>query len=88
MDLVFDNTYIPDNPDEWPALTFEALRAEAGEILIDDFRQSYDRRTNYYAEELAKWEDAKATYPDRVKAYEADLAEWERKRAAKEVTDA
>jgi hypothetical protein len=60
------------------------LRAEAGEILIDDFRQSYDRRTNYYAEELAKWEEAKVSYPDRVKAYEADLAEWERKRAAKE----
>ena len=84
MDLVFDNTFVPDDPDQWPALTFEALRAEAGEILIDDFRQSYERRTNFYAEALAVWEDAKASYPDRVKAYEAELAEWERKRAAKE----
>jgi hypothetical protein len=84
MDLVFDNTFIPDDPDQWPALTFEALRAEAGDILIDDFRQSYERRSNFYVEELAKWEEAKASYPDRVKAYEAELAEWERKRAAQE----
>jgi len=77
MDLVFDNTYIPDNPEQWPAVTFEALRAEAGEILIDDFKQSYERRTNYYAEQLGLWEEAKATYPDRVKAYEAELAAWE-----------
>ena len=84
MDLVFDNTFVPDDPDQWPALTFEALRAEAGDILIDDFRQSYERRTNFYAEALATWEEAKASYPDRVKAYEAELVEWERKRAAQE----
>ena len=77
MDLVFDNIYIPDNPEQWPAVTFEALRAEAGEILIDDFKQSYERRTNYYAEQLALWEEAKATYPDRLKAHEAELALWE-----------
>jgi len=80
MDLVFDNTYIADNPEQWPAITFEALRAEADEILIDDFRQSYERRTNFYAEALATWEEAKATYPDRVAAYEVELAEWERRR--------
>lgn len=84
MDIVFDNTYIPDNQELWPAITFEALRAEAGDILIDDFKQSYERRSNYYATELASWEEAKATYPDRVKAYEAELAEWERKRDAGE----
>ena len=84
MDLVFDNTFIPDDPEQWPALTFEALRAEAGDILIDDFRQSYERRTNFYAEALAAWEEAKDTYPGRVKAYEAELAEWERKRTAQE----
>lgn len=84
MDLVFDNTFIPDNPEYWPAITFEALRAEAGEILIDDFKASYERRTNFYAESLAAWEDAKVTYPERVKAYEAELAEWERKRTAGE----
>jgi hypothetical protein len=84
MDLVFDNTFISDDPAQWPAITFEALREESGEILIDDFKASYERRTNYYAEQLALHEEARQTYPDRVKAYEADLAEWERKRAAGE----
>jgi hypothetical protein len=77
MDLVFDSVYIPDNPEQWPAVTFEALRAEAGDILIDDFKQSYERRTNFYADQLALWEEAKVTYPDRLKAHEAELAEWE-----------
>jgi len=77
MDLVFDETFLPDDPNLWPALTFEALRAEAEEIFVDDWRQSYERRSKHYAEELALWEEAKATYPDRVKAYEAELAEWE-----------
>ena len=84
MDLVFDNTYISDDPDLWPAITFEALREEAGEILIKDFRDSYERRTNFYAELLAAWEEAKETYPERVKAFETELADWGRRRAAGE----
>ena len=84
MDLVFDLTYIPDNPEQWPAITFEALRKEAGDILIKDFKESYERRSNGYAELLAAWETAKQTYPERVKVYETELAEWERKRAAGE----
>ena len=56
MEIRFDKIFIPDDPDLWPELTYEALRAEAGDILIDDFRQSYERRTNQWANELAEWE--------------------------------
>ncbi len=56
MELRFDLVFVPDDPDEWPEVTFESLRAEAGDILIDDFRQSYERRANFWANELAEWE--------------------------------
>lgn len=56
MELRFDAVFIPDDPDEWPEVTFEALRAEAGDILITDFRESYERRANFWANELAAWE--------------------------------
>jgi hypothetical protein len=56
MEVRFDKVFIPDDPDEWPEVTYEALRAEAGDILIDDFRQSYERRSNFWANNLAAWE--------------------------------
>ena len=55
QEMIFDLTFVPANQDDWPDLTFEALREEAGEILIDDFRQSYERRTEDLAKRTAEW---------------------------------
>lgn len=58
QEKLFDLTYVPDNPDLWPDLTFEALRQEAGDILINDFRESYERRSAELESHLANWEAA------------------------------
>ena len=55
QEMIFDLVFVPANQDDWPDLTFEALREEAGEILIDDFRQSYERRTENLANRTAEW---------------------------------
>lgn len=64
LQMRFDRVFIPDNPEEWPEVTFEALRAEAGELLIDDCRQSYERRMNHWVEKLAAWEEKVAAGED------------------------
>jgi len=56
QEMVFDLVFIPDDPAKWPDLTFEALRQEAGDILIDDFGKSFERRTAWLAEQTAAWE--------------------------------
>jgi hypothetical protein len=55
QEIQFDKVFIPDNPALWPDLTYEALREEAGEILIKDFKDSYDRRVLDYETRLAAW---------------------------------
>lgn len=64
QEMRFDKILIPDNPADWPDVTFEALRAEAGDVLINDFQASYERRANHYANELAEWEAKKAAGED------------------------
>lgn len=55
QEIQFDKVFVPDNPDLWPDLTYEALREEAGDILIKDFRDSYGRRKLDYETRLAAW---------------------------------
>jgi hypothetical protein len=59
QEMRFDRTFVQDDPSLWPALTYEAMRQEAGEILIDDFRESYERRKAHLEAELATWQAAK-----------------------------
>ncbi len=56
QEMLFDAVFVPEDQAQWPDLTFEALRQEAGEILIDDFRKSFERRTTYLAEQRAEWQ--------------------------------
>lgn len=82
QERLFDLTFVPDNPDLWPDLTFEALRQEAGEILIDDFRESYERRKAQLDVNMAEWEatteaggdpGAKPTLPPEDNMYRSIL---------------
>jgi hypothetical protein len=41
---LFDKVFIPQNPDEWPAVTTEAVRADSGDVLINDAHESYTAR--------------------------------------------
>ena len=59
QEMLFDRTFVPDNPDLWPDLTYEAMRQEAGDILINDFRESYERRKAKLEADLATWQAAK-----------------------------
>ena len=56
QEMLFDAVFVPEDQAQWPDLTFEALRQEAGEILIDDFRKSYERRTTFLTEQRAEWQ--------------------------------
>lgn len=42
--LRYDQVFLPDDPDLWLPCSLEAMRQEAGNVLIDDFRESYERR--------------------------------------------
>jgi hypothetical protein len=42
--LIFDNVFLPPNPDEWPVVTKEAVRADSGDILVEDAKTSYETR--------------------------------------------
>jgi hypothetical protein len=70
--ILFDHVFLPDNPDEWPMVTMESVRADSGQILIDDAYESYKNRTEmavrYNETERKKSEDAKLTGQE----YEAD----------------
>ncbi|MFN0009272.1 MAG: hypothetical protein ACKVXR_15315 [Planctomycetota bacterium] len=63
--LFFDHVFLPENPDEWPIVTLEAVRADSGDILIEDAKQSFIDRTamavRYNEDQLKKAEEAKAT---------------------------
>lgn len=56
QEMYFDRCFVPDDTNFWPDLTFEAMREEAGEILIDDFKESYERRIAFYETALAEWQ--------------------------------
>jgi hypothetical protein len=36
--------FLPANPDEWPIVTTEAVRADSGDVLINDAHESYKAR--------------------------------------------
>ena len=55
QEVVFDDEALADDPDRWPPITFEVLREEAGEILVDDFRNSFERRTSDLEEAREEW---------------------------------
>ena len=42
--LLFDKVFLPANPDEWPIVTTEAVRADSGDILINDAHESFVTR--------------------------------------------
>jgi len=44
QELRFDSVFLPDDQELWPAVSFEALRGEAGDVLIDDFRENLEYR--------------------------------------------
>ncbi len=45
--LYFDRVFYPDNPDEWPVTTIEAVRADSGETLLTDAHDSYRMRKEH-----------------------------------------
>lgn len=59
QEMVFDEVFVTDNPELWPEVTFEALRQEAGDILIDDFKESYERRLKFTEDARAEWQAKK-----------------------------
>lgn len=42
--MQFDRVFLPPNPEEWPIVTREAVRADSGDILIEDAKSSYEMR--------------------------------------------
>ena len=59
QEMLFDKVFVPDNTDYWPDVTFEAMRQEAGDILIKDFEESYERRKTFYDNAMAEWQAKK-----------------------------
>lgn len=63
--VLFDHVFLPENPEEWPVVTTESVRADSGEILIEDALQSYKDRSEmavrYNEDQAKKAEQAKAT---------------------------
>ncbi|MBL8863502.1 MAG: hypothetical protein JNK02_16050 [Planctomycetes bacterium] len=45
--LYFDRVFYPENPDEWPVSTIEAVRADSGDTLLNDAHQSYQMRREH-----------------------------------------
>ena len=43
--MLFDRVFLPANPDEWPAVTLESMRADTpGDIWYNDAKTSYEAR--------------------------------------------
>jgi hypothetical protein len=43
--LLFDRVFLPDNPDEWPPLTTEAIiQGTGGTAFVEDAKESYEHR--------------------------------------------
>jgi hypothetical protein len=47
---LFDRLFLPADPDNWPELTKEAIRASGGDMFLEDAQQDYARRVAYAAE--------------------------------------
>jgi len=45
--LYFDRVFYPENPDEWPVTTVESVRADSGDVLLNDAQQSYQMRKEH-----------------------------------------
>jgi hypothetical protein len=45
--LLFDRVFYPDNPEDWPITTVEAVRADSGDTLLTDARDSYKMRKEH-----------------------------------------
>jgi len=62
QELRFEQVFLTPDPDLWPAVSFEALQAEAEGVLVEDYRESYRRRLQF-----SPWKSPKALpnrYPD------------------------
>lgn len=64
LEILFEQVFIPESQEDWPLVTFEAVRAQAGDVWIDDYRDSYERRFAHWEEQMAAWEAAKAAGED------------------------
>ena len=42
--MMFDLVFLPPNPEEWPIVSVEAMRADSGDALLDDAKTSYKTR--------------------------------------------
>jgi hypothetical protein len=47
--MYFDRVFYPEDPDEWPITTIEAVRADSQDVLLEDAKQSYKMRKEYAA---------------------------------------
>ncbi len=45
--MYFDRVFYPENPDDWPVTTVEAVRADSGAVLLDDAQTSYKMRKEH-----------------------------------------
>lgn len=41
---MFEKVFLPENPEEWPATTLEAIRANAGEEFVAKLQEGYEQR--------------------------------------------
>ena len=48
---LFDHLFLQNNPDEWPELTLEAIRAGGGNDFIDSAKRAYTQRVQVAAEQ-------------------------------------
>ena len=62
--VYFDHVFLPENPAEWPIVTTEAVRADSGDVLIDDAFESFKNRK----EMAEKWNAAERTKAEEAKA--------------------
>lgn len=45
--MLFDRVFYPDDPEDWPITTVEAVRADSGDTLLTDARDSYKMRKEH-----------------------------------------
>lgn len=45
--LYFDHVFFPEDPADWPESTVESVRADSGQMMVDDAFQSYKMRREF-----------------------------------------
>jgi hypothetical protein len=45
--MLFDRLFYPDDPEDWPPVTLAAVRADSGDTLLQDARDSYRMRKEH-----------------------------------------